>query len=97
MLTETLFEDQGLVVHKAYECENLSLSGKLIAAGLGITALPKLALSHANTSGVVIRALHEPRLRRRLGVVTRAGRTASTAANNFLTLLKKHSSDAVAT
>lgn len=93
MLTEALFAEQGLAVHKTYECENLALSGRLIAAGLGITALPKLALDHANTAGVVTRALRAPHLRRRLGVVTRAGRTSSTAAANFLTLLKKHSSD----
>ncbi len=90
MLTEAVFEDQGLVVRKSYECESLALTGKLVAAGLGITALPRLALSHADMSGVEVRNLKNPTLRRRLGVVTKAGRSKSAAAGNFLRILQQH-------
>jgi DNA-binding transcriptional LysR family regulator len=90
MLTEAVFDAQGLVVHMAYDCDSLSLSGKLVAANLGITTLPRLALSHTDTSGLAILKLDGPSLQRRLGVVTRAGRSPSTATANFLKLLKSH-------
>lgn len=88
MLTEGLFQQQGLLVSAKYECESLPLSGRLIAAGLGIAALPRLALDLAQLDGVAVRPLRDPVLRRRLGTVTRAGRTLSTAARNFLQIIR---------
>lgn len=88
LLTESTFHKLGLSVHISIACENLPLACRLIAAGVGISALPALALSEGDRGGLVKRALRGPALRRRLGIVTRIGRTPSPAARNFQTLLK---------
>jgi DNA-binding transcriptional LysR family regulator len=45
MLAASVFQELNVTVPHAHECSNLYLSGKLVAAGLGIAALPRLALS----------------------------------------------------
>ena len=89
MSTEAVFEDLGMVVLKSFECGSLPVGARLIAAGLGITAWPRHALSQTDVSGLAVRALSGPTLSRRLGIVTRVGRTPSRASNNFLRLLKE--------
>lgn len=88
MLTEGMFHQKGLLVRNSYECESLPLSGRLIAAGLGISAMPRLALDLTQLDGIAVRTLSDPVLLRRLGTVTRAGRSLSTAARNFLQILQ---------
>jgi len=89
-LTASVFQKLDLAVPTFHECSSLFLSGKLIAAGLGITALPSLALPQLDMSGIEIRKLRNPVLSRRLGIVRRRGRTLSKAAADFLELFKAH-------
>jgi LysR family carnitine catabolism transcriptional activator len=89
-LTASVFQKLDLAVPTFHECSSLFLSGKLIAAGLGITALPSLALPQLDMSGIEIRKLRNPVLSRRLGIVRRRGRTLSKASADFLELFKAH-------
>ena len=60
----------------------------LVRAGVGITVLPRLSVTHSLADlGFV--PLNEPDARRTVGVVTRAGETLSPAATNFLGLLRE--------
>jgi DNA-binding transcriptional LysR family regulator len=51
-----------------------------VAQGLGITALPKLALQLISSDQLVAVPLYKPVVSRRIGIVTRVGRTLSPAA-----------------
>jgi len=89
-LTDGVFQKLGLSVRMGYECGSLPLTGRLVAANLGIAALPRLTLPQLGTAGLAVRGLRGPVLERQLGIITRAGRSLSTASRNFLQLLKMH-------
>lgn len=89
MLTQMVFRQLHMDVKPAYEMGGLPLTGKLIAAGLGITAIPRLVLPQMGDQDVCVIPLESPVLERSLGILTRKGRTASVAANNFLKLLRQ--------
>ena len=59
----------------------------LVAAGLGITALPRLALQLAHNDELVTVPLQRPVMSRPIGLVTRAGRSPSPVSRAFMDLL----------
>jgi LysR family carnitine catabolism transcriptional activator len=66
---------------------HLATAGALVAAGLGITALPSLTLPVLGRGPFIVRHLEAPRMVRRIGVVQATGRTLSPAARAFHRLL----------
>ncbi len=60
----------------------------MVAAGLGVSALPELAAQVAQRPGVVLRRLRAPVLRRPIGLVSLRGRGLSPAAQRMVTLLR---------
>lgn len=92
-LTEAVFLEQGLAVRPAFECANIAIIGALVAAGLGISAVPRLALRLLDTRTLVAIPLGHPRLGRHIGIVTRTGRSLSPAAQAFIELLKSSAGD----
>ena len=87
-MTDAAFLQIGLSVDARYECAFLGTTGALVAAGFGITALPRLAVPLTASSALRWRPLHTPTLHRQIGIVTRARRTPSPAAANFSKLLQ---------
>ncbi|WP_395702473.1 LysR substrate-binding domain-containing protein [Aquabacterium sp.] len=71
-----------------YEVEHLASIDAMVAAGLGVAALPALAALVARGAGVVQRPLAEPVVRRPIGLVTLQGRRLSTAAQAVADLLR---------
>lgn len=86
-MTDAAFLQAGLAVRQLYECAHLATAGGLVAAGLGITALPRLALPIVGDS-LVSQTLKEPTLIRSIGMVTRAGEPLTRAGHNFLAALE---------
>ena len=68
--------------------EHLATIKSLVAAGLGVAALPELAANVGLDQGIVRRALTEPNIRRPIGLVTRRGRSLSPAASAMVEYLK---------
>lgn len=73
-----------VVLHPRYEVEQIPSAVALVAAGLGVTALPGLTLSMFNSRGVTTRPIVEPTLRRRFGVLTLKQRSLSVPARYLL-------------
>lgn len=88
-MTDAAFLQAGLAIPALYGCAFLSTTGHLVAAGLGITALPRLTLSLLGQPGLLWRRLERPVMRRQMGIVTRVGRTLTPAAMAFLTALEQ--------
>ncbi len=86
-MTDAAFMQAALAVKPLYECEHIATAGSLIAAGLGVTALPRLTLPLIGFARMSVRPLEQPILSRSIGVVTRIGRSLSPAAQAFLTAL----------
>ncbi len=87
-LTEAVFSQRGLAVRPAFECANIAIIGSLVAGGLGISAMPRLALRLLDPRELTAIPLRYPRLERDIGIVTRTGRSLSPAAQGFMALLK---------
>jgi|SRR5579859_2952553 len=86
-MTDAAFLQVGRAAKPLYECSHLATTVSLVAAGLGVTALPNLTLPLVNAAGLVTRRLANPVMRRSIGVLTRTGRALSPAAQNFVNLL----------
>jgi len=87
--------DFGLPAHLpqqrwTYEVQHSFSTGLgLVEAGIGVIAVPMLALAGRKDSKLVSRPLVEPKLTRTLVVIRRKGVTLSPAAQEFLAMLKK--------
>lgn len=78
---------QALEAGLVYEVRHLSTSLGLVEAGLGISALPGLAMPHAPYSSIIGIPLVEPVIRRTLGIIRRKDAVLSPAAERFFALL----------
>jgi len=70
-----------------YEVQHLSTSLGLVEAGLGVSAMPSLAMPSADHPTLVSVPLVEPVVDRTLGLVTRRGASLSPAAEKFVAML----------
>ena len=71
-----------------YEVEYLATIAAMVAAGLGVSALPALAARVAQTPGVVTRPLRSPAMHRPIGLVSPRNRAFSPAALRMIEVLK---------
>ena len=86
-ITDAAFLHKGLHVAPALEFPSVPAAGALVLAGLGITALPRLAFRLLNQQGLAAVPLTGPLMSRPIGLVTRAGRSLSPVARAFMDLL----------
>lgn len=87
-LTEQAFAHNGLVLEPAFEAKYMSTAIGLIANGLGVGALPSSALSMVDQAALSHAAIHGPVMKRRIGIMTRRGRSLSPAAQALIEALK---------
>ncbi|MGS0753596.1 LysR family transcriptional regulator [Roseateles sp. GG27B] len=83
------FLQNGLSFAPQYEVEHLATINAMVAAGLGVAALPELAALVARGPRVVKRPLLAPVMMRQLGLVTLRGRSPSPAAAALIEMLKE--------
>lgn len=71
-----------------YEVQHLSTSLGLVEAGLGVAAVPQLAVPTGEHPVLVVRPLVDPVVTRIMGIIKRHGTTLSPAAQQFHRILK---------
>lgn len=71
---------EDIAVARTHTYPSVAAAGAMVAEGLGITALPRLALRLVGTQDLVAVPLQRPAVSRRIGIVSRIGRTLSPAA-----------------
>jgi LysR family transcriptional regulator, carnitine catabolism transcriptional activator len=71
---------QGIAPRQRLQYPSVAAAGAMVAAGLGVTALPRLAVSLVASTDVVAVPLKGPVASRRIGIVMAAGRSLSPAA-----------------
>jgi DNA-binding transcriptional LysR family regulator len=86
-VTDAVFLQQGLQVHAPLTYPSIAAAGALVQAGLGITALPRLALRLVASGDLAAVPLQRPAMHRNIGLVTRIGRTLSPVAHAFVPML----------
>jgi len=72
----------------AFESEDRETILGLVAAGVGITFMPRFIAHHTRADGPVTVDIVEPRLRREVGVVWRRNRYLPQSARNLISLLE---------
>ncbi|GER16981.1 LysR family transcriptional regulator [Variovorax boronicumulans] len=91
-ITDAAFLQRGLQVQPALEYPSVAVAGALVAAGLGLTALPRLALQLSQNDELATVPLQRPLMSRPIGLVTRAGRSPSPVGRAFMDLLHRRES-----
>ncbi|CAB5520051.1 HTH-type transcriptional regulator gltC [Pseudomonas putida] len=74
----------------AFESHQLSTVGRMVANGLGVSAVPALCINQMQELGARCVALVEPRVERRIGVIALADHKLSTAAQALLDVVLSH-------
>jgi LysR family carnitine catabolism transcriptional activator len=86
MIFEAGFDREGLVPTIVYEVTYASTVSGLVRAGLGVGILPE---SLAGTSGLQRVAIRSQTMRRRIGIVMRAGRSLSPTADKLKQVIEE--------
>ncbi|WP_127091241.1 LysR family transcriptional regulator [Aquabacter cavernae] len=76
-----------------FEVEQIPSAVALVAAGLGVTALPELTFAMFPRAGLATRLLERPVVTRAFGLITRAGRPLSPAAQALAEGLRRAFAD----
>lgn len=87
LMTDAAFIQAGLAVKPLYECSHLATVGGLIAAGLGVSALPHTTLPLLNSPTLRWRQLERPTLSRSIGIVSLRRRSNAPASDAFIEVL----------
>ncbi|MFD2642511.1 LysR family transcriptional regulator [Pseudomonas japonica] len=77
----------------AFESHQLSTIGRMVANGLGVSAVPALCIGQMRELGAQCVPLVEPSIERRIGVTLLAGHKLSAAAQAVLDVLVEHVTD----
>lgn len=83
-ITDAVFLQKRMMLRSALEYPSVTACGALVAAGLGITALPRLALGLMSMQGLAAVPLQRPQASRSIGIVTRIGRTLPPVVRAFM-------------
>lgn len=83
--TDAAFQEAGVTIRRTLEIATLDLQllGGVIAANLGLTVLPQSTFASLGRQDLVSRPLRGPVMRRRIGILSLAGRSLSTAVERF--------------
>ncbi|MDR3535998.1 MAG: LysR family transcriptional regulator [Acetobacteraceae bacterium] len=94
-MVERVVEREGLDISLACDASYLSSAVSMVHAGLGISILPESAVNASSCEGVVVRPIHTPGLTRKIGILRKAGRSLSPAAERFIAVLKEISGESL--
>src|SRR5690606_19140684 len=83
-IVEALLGAGQAVAPPRYEASNISVLGAMVQAGLGVALVPTMALRLMDRSGLSVYPLPEPAVCREIGLLTRKGRTLSSASIHFM-------------
>lgn len=87
-LVDKAFESIGEFAAPAFEAMYMSTAVGMVKAGLGVALLPSSAIETGELTGLCCRPVKHAALIREIGVIQKAGRSLSPAAESFLKSLK---------
>ena len=90
-LVNRVLAETGLAIEPKYEATNISVVGAMVAAGLGVAPIPRLALRLIDVTGLAVLKLGRPSVYREIGILTRTDRSLSAATISFLATLRAES------
>jgi DNA-binding transcriptional LysR family regulator len=88
-LVDRAFESIGKFAVPAFEATYMSTAAGMVNAGLGVALLPSSAFETGELAGLSSRPIKHPALIREIGIIQKAGRSLSPAAESFVKSLKE--------
>ena len=88
MLIDDALGGRSETMNWAYEVQHVASAVSLVAAGVGCTVLPRLAINIAAEPALIAVSLREPSITRTLGAVTRRGVPLTAPARKLLKLIE---------
>ncbi|MCE9680960.1 LysR family transcriptional regulator [Halomonas alkalisoli] len=88
ILMEQALALRGTELPVAFESHQLATVGRMVASGLGVSAVPALCREQMHELGARCVTLHDPQIQRTVGVVIGAGQELSTAARALYEVLR---------
>ena len=89
-LIESKLRQLGLQVSPVFETHQLATIGRMVATGLGVSAVPSLCIQQMRELGAECRELNKPIMSRPVGILTRKRYPLSTAAQSLADILSKN-------
>lgn len=89
-LIDRHLQEQGLSLNVELESNQLATIGRMVATGLGISAVPQLCEQSMLELGLKCVPLYKPNIERQVGIITHARRPRSQAASAMMALLANH-------
>jgi len=86
-VTDTVFLQKRIAIRPTLEYPSAAACGALVAAGLGIAALPQMTLCLLDMQALAAVPLQRPVVARPIGIVTRIGRSLPPVSRTFLKTL----------
>lgn len=87
---ERVIGDLGREMNLFCEVSQIGTVGRMVAAGLGVSALPSLSFLQISKEGLGWRPLVSPRVPRQLGIITPTRTPISAAAEAMLSKIREH-------
>jgi LysR family carnitine catabolism transcriptional activator len=89
---ESVARELGASMDLMCEVSQIATAGRMVAAGLGVAALPSLSFRQISSEGLDWRPLVTPYVPRTLGIITPTRHSLSSAATAMLEVVRRHSS-----
>ncbi|MCP8687230.1 LysR family transcriptional regulator [Marinobacterium sedimentorum] len=89
LLMERQLAEQGMAPRVAFEAHQLATVGRMVATGLGVSAVPALCRQQMQELGACCVSLDEPTISRRVGILTRSNHQLSVAARALIEVLSE--------
>jgi DNA-binding transcriptional LysR family regulator len=92
-VVERALEIEGLDITLACEANYMSTAVGMVRAGLGVSVLPASAVDTASCAGITVEPIRTPGLTRKIGFVRKRNRSLSPAAERFVAVLTRASTE----
>ncbi|ATJ82887.1 LysR family transcriptional regulator [Halomonas beimenensis] len=89
LLLEQQLQRQGIALPVAFESHQLATVGRMVAEGLGVSAVPSLCIDQMHELGARCLALHAPVIQRAVGVLSPGPGSLSVAAQALREVLQE--------
>ena len=87
---KSVLKELSLEMDLMCEVSQIGTAGRMVAAGLGVAALPSLSFRQISAEGIGWRPLTAPHVPRSLGIITPSRGSPSAAATAMLELVREH-------
>ncbi|MFK4752799.1 MULTISPECIES: LysR family transcriptional regulator [Oceanospirillaceae] len=87
LMLENRLAEHNMALNVAYDAHQLATVGRMVAAGLGVSAVPSLCRQQMEEMGAVCVPLQDPTIGREVGILVKKGHELSVAAQALVDVL----------